>query len=143
MRTISATIEIDASPHAVWQTLTDLAGYPSWNPFLRKAAGQVTVGQRLTLQAHPVNGRPMTFRPRVLAVTPAREWRWIGRLLAPGLFDGEHSFTLSPTPAGGTRLVQAEQFTGVFVPFTRQLINHTEAGFTAMNEALKKHLEAD
>jgi hypothetical protein len=141
MRTISTTIEIGASPHAVWEVLTDLSGYPRWNPFLRKASGQVAVGQRLTLQAYPANGRPMTFRPRILAVATSREWRWIGRLLVPGLFDGEHSFSLSPTPAGRTRLVQAERFTGVLVPFTGQLIKQTRAGFIAMNEALKKHIE--
>jgi len=38
------------------------------------------------------------------------------------LFDGEHSFTLEPLPAGGTRLTQAEQFSGLLVrPFARSL----------------------
>jgi hypothetical protein len=134
VRTISTTVEIGASPNTIWEVLTDLSGYPTWNPFLRKASGQAAVGQRLTLQAYSANGRPMTFRPRILAVATSREWRWIGRLLVPDLFDGEHSFSLSPTPAGRTRLVQAERFTG-------QLIKQTRAGFIAMNEALKKHIE--
>jgi hypothetical protein len=36
----------------------------------------------------------MTFRPTVLNAETNRELRWLGHLLAPGLFDGEHSFTI-------------------------------------------------
>ncbi|WP_436690651.1 hypothetical protein [Micromonospora sp. URMC 106] len=35
---------------------------------LRMASGQVAVGQRLALEAHPVDARPMT-PPRILAAT--------------------------------------------------------------------------
>ena len=38
----------------------------------------------------------MTFKPRVLNAEPERELRWLGHLLVPGLFDGEHSFTIEP-----------------------------------------------
>ena len=46
----------------------------------------------------------MTFAPTVIRAARNQELRWLGRLLLPGVFDGEHSFQLSPT-AGGTRLV--------------------------------------
>jgi len=36
----------------------------------------------------------MTFRPTILKAEPNRELRWLGHLLVPGLFDGEHIFTI-------------------------------------------------
>jgi len=36
----------------------------------------------------------MTFRPTILKAEPERELRWLGRLLLPGLFDGEHVFEI-------------------------------------------------
>jgi hypothetical protein len=140
MREISASIHIDATPDQVWNTLTDLAGYPRWNPFLREASGQIAVGAKLTLRMFPAHGRPMTFKPKVLAADTARELRWIGRLIVPGVFDGEHRFTLTPTN-GGTDLVQSEKFSGLMVPLVGKTIDNTADNFRLLNEALKKQVE--
>ena len=43
MKTVTATIDIDAPPRAVWDVLTDLGRYPVWNPLFRSAAGDTTV----------------------------------------------------------------------------------------------------
>ena len=78
----------------------------------------------------------MKFRPWVTAVEEHRYVEWIGRLGLPGIFDGRHSFTLTPTAGGRTLMQQSETFTGALVPFTESMLAHTRAGFTAMNEAL-------
>lgn len=67
MRTISATVDIAATPQQVWAVLADLDAYPQWNPFIRSASGQVAGGATLTLRLVPAQGRAMTFRPKVLA----------------------------------------------------------------------------
>ena len=41
MRTISAAIDIAATPQQVWAVLADLDSYPQWNPFIRSASGQL------------------------------------------------------------------------------------------------------
>ena len=41
MKTVSATIQIDARPAQVWAALTDLAAYPRWNPLFPEASGQI------------------------------------------------------------------------------------------------------
>ena len=84
----------------------------------------------------------MTFRPIVLRNVEAREFRWKGKLLFPGLFDGEHYFGLAPRSDGSTPFTHGERFTGVLVPFFRSALDRsTKAGFEAMNAALKQRVE--
>ncbi len=57
--------------------------------------------------------RGMQFRPKVLVVEVAREFRWKGKLLVTGLFDGEHFFILEQTPNGTVLFTQGEIFSGL------------------------------
>lgn len=139
---LRAEIDIHATPERVWQVLTDLPAYPRWNPFITSAEGEVRQGGRLTLRMQPAGGRAMTFRPTVLEAAEGRRLRWLGRLLVPGLFDGEHSFTIRPLGEGRVRLVQQEDFRGLLVPLlARSLDRRTLPGFEQMNQALKRRAE--
>jgi len=40
MRTITATVDLDAAPAHVSQILTDTAGHAAWNPFITKWPAQ-------------------------------------------------------------------------------------------------------
>jgi hypothetical protein len=58
-----------------------------------------------------------------------------------GVFDGRHSFRLSPTEHG-TRFEHREDFTGLLsFMMSGSRRAQTEAGFRAMNEALKARCE--
>jgi hypothetical protein len=139
MKTVSATIQIDASPQAVWAALTDLDRYPEWNPLFREASGQVAVGNRITLRSvHPANGRLMTVKPTISVADPGAELRWVSSL--PGIISGEHCFALTPAD-GGTRLEQSETFRGLLAAFSGKTFARAEASFLALNEALKKQAE--
>lgn len=136
-------IEIAAPAARVWRHLTDFAGYPRWNPFIRRAAGTLRPGARLRVYIQPPGGRGMEFRPTVLACEPERELRWRGRLFVPGLFDGEHRFSIEPLTEGRVRFVHRECFSGVLVPLLwRTLDRDTRLGFEAMNAVLKARAEA-
>lgn len=140
MKTVSATVQIDALPMAVWAVLTDLGRYQDWNPLFREASGEVEVGQRIRLRTvQPASGRMMTVRPKIVAAEPGAELRWVSSL--PGIMSGEHSFVLSPVD-GGTRLAQSESYRGLLVPFSGKTFAGAEASFRALNEALKKRAEA-
>jgi hypothetical protein len=140
MTTVSATIDIGAPPLEVWAILTDLGRYHEWNPLFVEAAGNVAVGQRITLRSkHPASGRLMTVKPKITAARPGTELRWTSSL--PGIISGEHGFTL--TPAGsGTRVVQDETYRGLLARFSGKTLAQAEAGFQALNEALKERAEA-
>ena len=60
----------------------------------------------------------------------------------PGIFDGEHIFSIEPLGTNQARFVQREIFTGLLVPlFTRELDTNTRRGFEEMNQALKARAE--
>ena len=142
MKELRSEIEIQASAERVWQLLTDFPSFPQWNPFIRKASGNIRVGERLEVNIQPSGASGMTFRPTVLKAEPNRELRWLGHLLISGLFDGEHIFTIEPLGESRVRFTQREVFTGLLVPlFARGLDTDTRRGFEEMNQALKTRAE--
>lgn len=137
-------IDIDATPEAVWNVLTDLDHYSDWNPFIVEASGDVAVGNKLTNRMQAPGGKAMTIKPAVTAVEPAQTFEWLGHLGVRGVFDGRHRFELQATPAGGTRVMHNEEFQGVLVRFMRKTLdNQTKSGFEVMNVALKNRAEAE
>ena len=135
-------IDIDAPPERVWEVLTDFDHYHEWNPFAR-VAGRPTQNARLHVELTPPGGRTMRFRPTVTRVEHGRDLRWLGHLLRPGVFDGEHRFVLEPLDGGNrTALTHAEVFTGVLSPLAGRVVRAgTQCGFEAMNVALKRRVE--
>jgi hypothetical protein len=76
-----------------------------------------------------------------LTAQAARELRWKGKLLLPGIFDGEHSFRLEPS-GDRTRFVHGEKFSGLLVALMgASSFKQIERGFRDMNEAIKKRAE--
>jgi hypothetical protein len=142
MKELRTEVEIQASAEQVWEILTNLHRFAQWNPFMRSASGTIKVGERLEIDIQPVGGRSMIIRPTVLTADPGRELRWLGRLILPGLFDGEHRFTIEPLGSDRVRFVQREVFTGLLVPLLMRFIERgTRSGFEAMNQALKVKAE--
>ena len=141
MRTVSDAIDIPASPATVWQVLAQTDRYPEWNPFMTMS-GRLAVGERLTVTIRP-GRRTMTFRPTVLAIEDGTLIRWRGTAGVSGIFDGEHELRLEPGSDGGTRFLQQETFSGLLVPVLRRVLDDTEAGFAAMNAALRDRASAD
>jgi hypothetical protein len=143
VKELHSEIQIDAPAERVWELLTDFDSYPQWNPFIRKISGQPAPGERLEVRLEPPGGRGMTFKPKVLNAERNRTLRWLGHLLVPSLFDGEHSFTIQPLEENRVRFVQREAFKGLLVPvFARSLETNTQRGFEEMNRALKERAEA-
>jgi hypothetical protein len=141
MRELRREIEIGAPPERVWAVITGLDAYAEWNPFIRRISGELREGTRLEVRIEPPQGRGMTFKPTVRKVETNRELRWLGRLLVPGIFDGEHSLRIEPLEGERSRFVQSERFSGVLVPFVKGTLAKTEAGFNQMNAALKARVE--
>jgi hypothetical protein len=144
MKEITTNIEIGAPAITVWRILTDLKRFPEWNPFVRRAEGEVSEGECLRVSATAPGMPSMTFKSTITRVIPEQEFRWLARLLIPGLLDGEHIFEIEPLGEKGVRFIQREQLCGLFVPALWRILNvSTRKGFAAMNRVLKKQAEED
>lgn len=138
---LSSEIMIDSSAKRVWELITDFEGFSRWNPFIRRASGEVRTGARLEVFIQLSGTKGMTFHPKVLKADPNHELRWLGRLYLPWLFDGEHALIIEPSGENSVKFIQREKFTGLLVPFTRSLLRDTQRGFEEMNTALKQQAE--
>lgn len=141
MKSIATEIQISAPPEDVWEILTDFEAYGEWNPFITSLQGHVITGNRLTVSISPPHGKAMVFKPTVKSVIHNKEFRWLGNVLLPGIFDGEHIFTLQANDSG-CLFRQKENFSGLLVPLLwKSMKANVQQGFEEMNKALKKRVE--
>lgn len=81
---VSESVWLNCRPAEVWEIIEAVEGWAAWCPRIRSSRWRGEpgwqVGHRLECVAAHVG---LVFRPggRVLAVEPAREVRWVGRLL--------------------------------------------------------------
>jgi len=138
---LSNEIIINSSAERIWRLITDFEDFPRWNPFIRRATGEIKTGAKLELFIQPSGTKGMTFRPTVLKVDPNHVLRWLGRLYLPWLFDGEHSLVIETLSESSVKFIQREKFSGLLVPLTHGLLRDTQRGFEEMNRALKQQAE--
>ena len=142
MKELRTEVEIHAAPEKVWQILTDFAQYGEWNPFIHHAVGTAKVGEKVDISFRS-GSRQMTLHCRVVEAVPNRELCWKYHVILPGLFRGEHRFTLEPIGADRVRLVDREMFHGLLVPLQASDIDtNSRKGFEAMDKALQARAEA-
>ena len=93
------------------------------------------------MQPSGTNG--MEFKPAVMKVEPNRELRWLGHLILPGLFDGEHIFQIESLGDKRVRFHQREIFSGILVLLLKKSLDtDTRRGFNEMNQKLKELAES-
>ncbi len=141
MQTIVATVDIEATPQAVWAVLMDWNAYPAWNPFIRIITGKAKVGGRI----HVRIGLPLGTVPITATVTrlrPEAEITWHSGLPIAGLLDRDHIITIAAEPHGCT-ITQTQTFDGTLAPAISIVADGlARSGLERMNAALKSRVEA-
>jgi hypothetical protein len=142
MKELRTEIEFEGTPQEVWEVVADLPAHAEWNPFITRIDGEARTGAKLEVRMEPEGERAMTFRPTVLEAQPGRELKWLGHLVVPGIFDGEHRWLIEEAGPGRVRFTQSERFGGILVPLLWKKLRHggTAKGFRAMNEALARRV---
>ncbi|KAK9897161.1 hypothetical protein P389DRAFT_168899 [Cystobasidium minutum MCA 4210] len=152
---ISTSIEINAPPAHVRQTLLDFPSVPQWSKTHIQSIEVVKPAPSTTSESSSAIDGPavgsqlkvaipsMTFTPVVVTNTPD-EFAWLGSFAIPKVvFDGRHSFVFNAKGENKTELVQTENFTGVLCSLMKwtSMGADTEKGFKAFNEEIKKRCE--
>ena len=111
---------IDAPPAAVWDVLTDGAGWASWNPMITDLRGRLEEGETIRFGLRLNRRFAAPISAEVVRVKPGRSLRWVGPApkLARRVVSGEHYFELAELGDQGTktRFEHGESFRGLLVP---------------------------
>lgn len=142
--TISTSVEITASPDAVWSLLADFSQYAQWNPYLSNIEGEFKVGETLTVTLIDANFEgPLVVKPRMASIEPGKSFAWRGTLLMQGLMDTHHVFEITGTADGNTRIHQYEEFRGMIAHEMADLTGRhakTQQAFETMHAAIAAEL---
>ena len=126
---VEKSIEVKASPQAIWDAVVAVNDWPSWKPFVTKSriaserqALDIGTHFKMSLMLGGPAAVPMTaaisdFRP------PSR-LAWTGG--APGVFYAEHSFDFEDLGNGVTRVVSRERFTGFLLPLILRIVTRED-----------------
>jgi hypothetical protein len=141
---VTATVEIDAPPAAVWETLTAFERYGAWNPLITRIEAEPVEGAAVRAVIDQPRFPPVPIRATITRAEPDRELAWETQLPSGGLLRVSHAFQLRPV-AGGDRTAfsQVERLDGpVGAAVPEALVGFLADGFDEMNRALRRRVEA-
>ncbi len=136
------SLEIAASASTVWQLLTELEGYPEWNPYSRRVEGKLAVGEVVRVEAH-LHDEVRSVENLVTQIEVERTLCWKSLNWYRFLVQGTRCRYLEPLPRGRVRLrhheVMAGPMAGVVERFYRARIEEgLQLADTALKEAAEK-----
>ena len=129
----STAAVLDAPVEAVWAVLSDIEGWPSWNPDVKQARleGPLASGTRFTWKAGPG-----TIRSVLQVVEPPRRIGWTGQTMG---IRAAHVWEIEAAD-GGSRVRTEESWSGLIVSLMKPMMRGQLQ--KAMNSGLE-HLEAE
>ena len=138
MKSYEASATIATEPARVWEVLTDVQGWTSWDSGVRNVEGDARLGETLKLEVEANPGR--AFGVKVAELEP--EQRMVFRGGMPlGLFKGVRTYTLAPDGPGATRFVMREEYSGPMAPLITRSIPDLQPSFNQFAQGLKQQAE--
>jgi len=133
----SSSATIDAPAEAVWDILTDLRSWPTWNTTVVSSEGTVAVGEsvKVTVTANP----GCAFAVKVTALEAPRRMVWAGGMPL-GLFRGTRTYLLDDA-AGSTVFTMDEVYTGPMAGLITRSIPDLAPSFEEFAACLKARSE--
>ena len=129
---------INASPERIWNLLTDVERYPSWNPAVVALHGRIAAGETIKLIS-TVNPK-RTFSLLVSELEPHRRMVWSDGMPL-GLFRGVRTLSLGPAGDGQTEFSMQESYSGALAPLITRAIPDLSESFAQFAEGLKSAAE--
>lgn len=114
----AARTEIEASPETVWDVLTNVEGWPSWNPEVKSVSleGELAEGSVFRWKAGPAS-----LTSTIGRVDPPRLIGWTGKTMT---LNAVHVWRLEPSH-GGTLVTTEESWEGLLARVLRGRLQKT------------------
>ena len=143
MREISSSIDVKASPEAIWEILANVEGWSDWSSMINASSGQIGLGDTVTLTMIGKDGGDgPRYSPVVTEMTAPKNFRWRAKMGAGFIFTNDKTYVLEPTDTG-TRVVHTEYFSGFMAALMwGKMKNGVGPIIDAMNADLKAKAES-
>ena len=142
MRELRTEIQLSAPIDKVWQVITDFDHWTDWNPTVKAASGNASVGSKLSITIDGKGSRDASYQPIVLESNAPKSFRWRATMMASFVFKNDRIFDLKEKD-GGTELIHTEEYSGLMVAMMwTKLREFALPCLEEMNKALKVKLEA-
>ena len=139
-RAYSASAQIAAPCDTVWDALTDLPGYPAWNPFTVRVRSSLRVGDRVVMRVR-LGWLTIPQVERVSEVVPPHRLAWRIASPVPWLLRAERVQLLTATP-GGCTYTTVDTIGGLLQPVVHWLFGGAlKRGFAGVARGLREHVE--
>lgn len=139
--TIEHQVLINAPAAVIWDVLTRLDDYPSWNRYALQAHGQLVVGGEVEIVVRLGSGT-QRVNNRVLEVSPQQRLCWVSLNWYQFLVRGTRCRVLEPLPDGSTRFRETEIMQGGLARLVVGLLRpQLAAGLQTECESIKAEAE--
>ncbi len=139
--TITESIEIDATPEAIWAVLTDFDKLPDWCSSFQGVEGEVAAGKRSTaFFKNPLTGKNMAFEHEVVVFEENCAMGWTGKAFLGR--DDFHVYSIEPLANGKSKFIQEDGLYGKPRNFMVTLTEMTiRRAYKQFNKELKARVE--
>jgi hypothetical protein len=133
----SSEARISATPESVWNILTDLPTWTSWNTTITRTEGTIEAGAKVKVAVTANPGR--SFPVTVTILTAPSLMVWTGGMPL-GMFVGTRTFTLG-REAGTTLFRMEEIYTGLLAGLITRSIPDLQPSFDEFARCLAARAE--
>lgn len=137
---LSATIEVDHPPSAVWDVLTDFDAYEAWNPYLTVRRGTPNEGSAIELQVAPEARHMRTETGKVTEAEIGERLRFDAVALYRVIYASTRIIDLEALDTGRTRVRSRAEYRGILAPLVAG--KDLREDLESMNRALVDRIEA-
>jgi hypothetical protein len=139
---IEARTGVQAPSSVIWTLVSDINGWPAWNPIYPKAQGEVQFGAKLNLEVVLPGEAPRPIQPTILDWTPGEQIIWSLSLMG-GLLRSTRYIEIEVLGETSCIFSNGEIFEGPLMRFMpRKLRRAIKAGFNQFCEAVRERSEA-
>jgi hypothetical protein len=140
---IESRTGVRAPAHVVWEAISEIGDWPSWNPLYPKAQGVLRIGEKLRLTLALPGEPERDLTPAIVDWVPNEQILW-SDTLARGWVRTLRYIEIEALTDESCIFSNGEQFQGFVAPYylTKARRRRYRAAFEALSEAARERAEA-